>query len=725
MGKHSIRSRRAEPAKTTRTRLGLFLLRSGVIAFFFGAVALFTLVQATPLPQAPDYVASTVYGRNNEVIARLYLEDRTPIPIGQLPGYLLDAVVAIEDYRFFDHSGVDPIGIARAFYRNAIARRRVEGASTITQQLARELYLTQERTYTRKAQEAVLALKLEQVYDKRRILEMYLNQVYFGHGAFGVEVASQIYFGKSASEVTLGQAALLAGVLRSPENYSPYRNAGVALRRRSFVLTRMVELGYIDAATAESARNEELQLATLRPRVPEAPYFIDYILAEIGLTHPEVARAVYQAGFEIYTTLDLEMQRAANDAMRTQLTRGSPDAKGVTQPQAALVAVDPQTGGILAMVGGRSYRETQLNRAAQAHRQPGSAFKPFMYAALIDRHYTTISQQMCEPTSFPAGPGQPNYTPVDYGAEPYHNRPLTMREAIKVSDNVAAVKWLNEVGPQAMIDYARRMGIYSPLAPYLPLVLGTFEVYPVELATAYCPLANGGMRVSTLAVRRVVARDGDVLIENQPSMQPAIPPATAFLVTDMLRSVMGPGGTGAHLGWQLNRPSAGKTGTTNDSKDAWFVGYVPQVVCAVYVGYDEPAALWGPGGRVAGPIWLEFMRAALRDVPPADFPRPPDVVEATVCTQTLQLANPTCPTVVERFRLGTQPAAVCPIWHFAQPPANGDPGGLPELPEGQDDVYDELELDEEDREALAAWRRWLEETWERWVRDGGELPEGP
>lgn len=737
MGKHRkdgagpTGGRRARLARLARpARLALL---GAILAFFVGSVSLFALVQATPLPPAPELVGSTVYGRNNEVVARLFLEDRTPVPIAGLPRHLLDAVIAIEDYRFLRHKGIDPIGIARAVFRNTLAGRRVEGASTITQQLARELYLTQERTYTRKVQEALLALRLEQLYDKTRILEMYLNQVYWGHGAFGVEVASQIYFGQPASEVSLAEAALLAGLLRSPENYTPHRYPEVAVRRRNFVLGRMAELGYISEAQAQAARDEPLRLAPLRPRVQEAPYFIDYILAEIGRTHPEVSRAAYHAGFQIYTTLDLAMQRAANQAMQTKLTRGEPDAQGVTQPQAALVAVDPQTGGILAMVGGRSYRETQLNRTAQAHRQPGSAFKPFLYAALIDRHYTTISQQVCEPVSFPGGPGQPRWTPVDYGDDPYHDRPMTMREALKVSDNVVAVRWLYEIGPQVMIDYARRMGITSPLAPFLPLALGTFEVSPLELATAYSPLANGGMRVEPLAVLRVLTRDGQVLIENRPRVQPAIPAATAFLVTDMLRSVMGPGGTGAHLGWQLNRPSAGKTGTTNEARDAWFVGYVPQLVSAVYVGYDEPATLWGPGGRVAGPIWLEFMRLALREVPPADFPMPPDVVEVALCAETLLPAGPTCPQVRERFREGTAPVGVCPLWHYGPPATPVDPmdpldplgPAEPSDPLGPAEPLDPPELDEEDRQALEAWRRWFEQTWERWLRDGGEVPEGP
>lgn len=690
-----------------------------------------------PLPEPPVLAASTVYGRNDEVVARLYVEDRIPVRLEEVPPHLAHAMIAVEDYRFYRHAGVDIIGIARAALRNLLALRTVEGASTLTQQVARTLYLHQQRTYTRKIQEAILALKLEQLYDKTQILEMYMNQIYLGHGSYGVEVASRIYFGKNARDLTLAQSALLAGIARSPNNYSPFRNPEVALRRRAFVLARMADLGYITPQQADEARDEPLALAELRPRIPEAPYFIDYVLAEIASRHPDIAAGIYHTGHHIYTSLDLNMQRAANTAVSTQLTRGERDAAGVTQPQAALVAVDPQTGYILAMVGGRNYRETQLNRAAQAHRQPGSAFKPFLYAALLDRGYTVISQMTCEPVSFPAGPGQPRYEPKDYGAVPYHNRAMTMREAVKISDNVAAVRWVNEIGPAAMVTYARRLGIQSPLLPYLPIALGSFEVYPLEMAVAYAPFANGGFRVKPLAIRKIVAPDGTTVIEETvPQVTQALDPRVAYLVTSMLRTVMGPGGTGGHLGWTLNRPSAGKTGTTSDSKDAWFIGYIPEVVCAVYVGYDDPRPLWGPGGRLAGPIWAEFIRLSVAGQPATAFPRPPGIVEASVCTQTFMAANATCPTVVEEFIEGTQPVQGCPLWHtdvpppgpglepppedepgLARPPAGGSEPPLPYEHEHDD----ELELPPD----IPGWRQWLEEAREAWRRYGEQWPPGP
>lgn len=704
-------------------RAGLLLAATGVVAFFF-------LMQVLPLPEPPVLAASTVYGRNDEVIARLYVEDRIPVKLGEVPSYLPQAMVAIEDYRFYRHAGVDFLGIGRAAFRNLLALRTVEGASTITQQVARTLYLSQIRTYTRKIQEAILALKLEKLYDKQQILEMYINQIYLGHGSYGVEVASRVYFGKSSRELTLAESATLAAVARSPENYSPFRNPESTLRRRSFVLTRMVDLGYITADDAEKARAEPLRLAELQPRIPEAPYFIDYVLAEISARYPDIAADVYQTGHQIYTSLDLSMQRAANTAMATQLTRGEKDSAGVTQPQAALVAVDPQTGYILAMVGGRSYRETQLNRAAQAHRQPGSAFKPFLYAALLDRGYTVVSQIACEYVSFPAGPGQPRYEPKDYGSVPYHGRLMTMREAVKISDNVAAVRWCNEIGPSTMVSYARMLGIHSPLLPYLPIALGSFEVYPLEMAVAYAPLANGGFRVQSLAVRKIVAPDGRVIEENAPQATEALDPRVAYLVTSMLSTVMGPGGTGGHLGWTLNRPSAGKTGTTSDNKDAWFIGYIPEAVCAVYVGYDDPRALWAPGGRLAGPIWAEFIRLAMAGQPATAFPRPPGIVDVTVCTQTLQAANPTCPTAVEVFIEGTQPTAICPLWHFDVPPPGGP--GTDEGPEGEepglapwpDELPDELPEDI-DLLDIPGWREWFERAREAWQRDGEDWPLGP
>jgi penicillin-binding protein 2D len=704
--------------------IGLLALRAALVLAAAGVVAFFVLMQILPLPEPPVLVASTIYGRNDEVVARLYVEDRIPVTTAEVPEHLPQALVAVEDFRFYRHAGVDFLGIGRATLRNLTALRIVEGASTITQQVARTLYLNQRRTYVRKIQEAILALKLEQQYDKPTILEMYMNLIYLGHGSYGVEVASRTYFGKGASDLTLAEAALIAGVARSPENYTPYRNPELALRRRSFVLTRMVDMGFISAEAADEAREEPLGLAELRPRIAEAPYFVDYVLAEIAALYPDIAAGIYHTGHHIYTTLDLKMQRAANTAMATQLTRGDRDADGVTQPQAALVAVDPQTGYILAMIGGRSYRETQLNRAAQAHRQPGSAFKPFLYAALLDRGYTVVSQMTCEPVTFPAGPGQPVYEPKDYGTEPYHNRPMTMREAVKISDNVAAVRWTNEIGPSAMINYARRLGINSPLLPYLPIALGSFEVYPLEMAAAYAPFANGGFRVQPLAVRRIVAPDGTVVEDFRPQVTEALDPRVAFLVTSMLRTVMGPGGTGGHLGWTLSRPSAGKTGTTSDSRDAWFMGYIPEVVCAVYVGYDKPQALWAPGGRLAGPIWAEFIRLAMAGQPATAFPRPPGIVDALVCTETWLAANATCPTVTEVFIQGTQPTTVCPIWHADVPP----PGPPPGDDDDDDDDDDEpgwapgpgdIDID------IPGWRRWFEEAREAWQREGEDWPLGP
>jgi membrane carboxypeptidase/penicillin-binding protein len=460
------------------------------------------------------------------------------------------------------------------------------------------------------------------------------------------------------------------------------------------------------------------------------------MLAEIAIRHPDIAAGIYHTGHHIYTSLDLNMQRAANAAMASQLTRGEKDANGVTQPQAALVAVDPQTGFILAMVGGRSYRETQLNRTAQAHRQPGSAFKPFLYAALLDRGYTVVSQMTCEPVSFPAGPGQPRYEPKDYGTDPYHGRAMTMREAVKISDNVVAVRWANEIGPAAMITYARRLGVLSPLHPYLPIALGSFEVYPLEMAIGYAPFANGGFRVNPFAVRKIVAPDGTVIEENVPRATEALDPRVAYLVTSLLRTVMGPGGTGGHLGWTLNRPSAGKTGTTSDSRDAWFVGYIPEVVCAVYVGYDDPQPLWGPGGRLAGPIWAEFIRQAMAGQPPTAFPRPPGIVDTRVCTQTYLVANPTCPSAVEEFIEGTQPTQVCPIWHTPDVPPPNPLKAPPDLDEGQpglapmpghtnDHEHDDFEDGLDGLMDIPGWREWIDEAREAWRRFGEQWPLGP
>ncbi|BCV23984.1 penicillin-binding protein [Gelria sp. Kuro-4] len=666
--------------RTSVTLVKLALAAVLVLALAFGAYVLFT-----PLPQAAVPLASRLFDIQGQQVASLYTQNRVDVPLTDIAPDLRNAVVAIEDYRFYEHFGVDPVAVARAAVRNLRAGRVVEGGSTITQQLAKNLYLTPERTFERKIRELLLTLKLEARYSKEQILRLYLNTIYFGHGAYGAEVAAQTYFGKHARDLTLGEAALLAGLPRSPARYSPYIDPSAALKRRKVVLERMAELGYISAEQARAAENEPLRLVGLKARTGRAPYFVDYVVRQLEPRYG--ADVLNKGGLNIYTTLDLTVQGAAEAAFRQGLPVSFRDARGVTQPQGALVALDPRSGAIRALIGGRDFSETQLNRAV-APRQPGSAFKPFVYLAAMENGYTAASTFMCEPIALPV-PGQPPWTPTDYGSQDYHFRPLTLREALTISDNVVSARLNYELGPAKGVAVAHDLGITSPLTPHLSSVLGTNEVTPLEMAAAFCAFANGGRRVEPLAVLRVEDRYGRVLEENRPRLQQAADARAVYIVTNIMEDVTRPGGTGSAVGRLLNRPVAGKTGTSLGN--AWFIGLTPDLVAAVYVGNDEPAHdIYGTGGGLAAPIFATFLTAALASTPPHEFTRPAGIVEAEICTESGLLATQWCPAETVRreiFIQGTQPWQPCNIhtpwsnWQLPWPFGGTPPGpGAPSPP---------------------------------------------
>lgn len=531
------------PSRKERKRRRLLLWRRWWIALasLFTLVGLLLLaVLVVPLPQPRVSQASVLHDVNGVPYARLFTENRTPVPLSRVPAYLQDAVVAAEDDRFYRHFGLDPVGIARALVRNVLAGRVVEGGSTITRQLARNLYLSQRRTLGRKVREVFLTLQLEARYSKKEILAMYLNQIYLGEGACGVEAAAQTYFGKPVSQLTLAEAALLAGLPRAPELYNPFRNPQAALGRRNYVLDRMAALGMADPAAAARARGQPLRLSPRRP--PVAAQFTDYVIQEVTSRHPELAADLHRGGYRIYTTMDVRMQAVAEDAVRRFLAPGKPDRHGVLQPQVALVAIGPRNGFIKAIVGSRDPAGGTFNRAVDARRLPGSAFKPFLYAAVLSTGYTLADQQVCEYVSFPGTRPGEAYVPKDYTEggrrPPYHWRAMGIREAIEISDNVIAVKWAATVGPDAVAAMARRLGIESALEASLPLALGTSEVTPLEMATAYAPFANMGWRVKPLAVLRVEDARGRVLEENRPQLTKVLDEGVAYLINDALKGVI-------------------------------------------------------------------------------------------------------------------------------------------------------------------------------------------
>ncbi len=677
-------------------RLGRVLLARGPL-ILVGTGTLFLVLMVAflyfvPLPPPVVPVATRVLDRNGELVGSLFSQNRIPVPLSQMPETLKQGFVALEDERFYEHHGLDPIGIIRAAVRNVRAGEIVEGGSTITQQVARILYLTQEVTFTRKIVEALLALKLERAFTKQELLELYLNGLYLGSGTFGVEVAAQTYFGKSVGELDLPETAMIAGLAANPEGFSPFNRPERALSRRNLVLDFWAEKGVITAEAAARAKEEPVALATVGPPEQVGRYFMDYIVTLIKEAQAQGARLpslgdLYVGGYRIYTTLDVRMQRAADEAVDKWMPAGEKNAAGVTQPQVGLVAMDPANGYILAMVGGRSFAETQLNRAVPPgeigdgmRRQPGSAFKPFLYAAVLDSGFPLISEQVCEPVEFPSGSGRP-YVPTDYGSRQYHYAALTIREAVRISDNVVAVKWAARIGAQKEKQFAQRMGIDSPLTNDLSLALGSSEVSVLEMARVYSTMANGGFRVQPQALLRVEDRFGRVIYD--PGRAPrglaperALDERVAFLMNELLKEPFKSGGTAAHLLRFFSRPAGGKTGTTDSQHDAWFVGYTPQISCAVWVGNDQPSPLPGYGGTLAGPVWANFMAAAHEGLRVVDFPEPAGIVRLEVCAETGLLPNPTCPRVEELFIEGTEPRQRHRQFHIPAP--DGDRTSLPD-----------------------------------------------
>jgi penicillin-binding protein 1A len=619
--------------------------------------------------------SSQIFDINGKLITTIHsVENRMPVSLNKIPKDLQNAFIATEDVRFYQHIGVDPRGIVRAAWATLTNRGITEGASTITQQLARNALLTQDRTLKRKIQEAVLAIQIERQYTKNEILEMYLNQIYFGQGAYGVEAAARVYFGKTVENLTLPECAMLAGLPQSPNYYSPFNNLKAAKERQAVVLDQMVKYDYISQAKANQARSEEIKLSTRKPgSTGEAPYFVDYV-SQL-LIDKYGADAVYKEGLKVYTTLDLDMQRAAEKAM-TQLPVSRTDAKGIKQPQGALVAIDPQNGYIKAMVGGRG--NDQFNRAVLAERQPGSAFKPFVYLAGIESGMTPATVIDDKPISFGS------YSPSNYDHK--FRGPMTLRSALEQSINVVAVKVADKVGPDKVLYYAQQMGISTLVTQgpvndrNLALALGglTRGVTPLELASAYGVLANNGVRVEPTAIIRVVDRSGKVLEQHQPRAKQVVNERSAYLLTDMMRGVL-THGTGAAA--NIGRPAAGKTGTTSDYKDAWFVGFTPDLAAAVWMGFDTGDYLNGiTGGDIPAPIWHDFMMAALAKTPVRDFVRPGGIVSAPV-TIPAKDGKPGDPKAKDKefqeiFIEGTQPK---------QAPANGQPAteGSPATPDTQ------------------------------------------
>jgi len=667
-----------------------------VIAVFGSAGAVMGVVRwlarDLPTPQqlseikAP--VKTVVYDARGRVLHEFYKENRSPVPLKRIPRHLINATLSTEDRSFYSHWGVDLWGVARAAVQNVLRMRRAEGGSTITQQLARNVFLTHERTVSRKLKEIALALEIERNYSKDQILEMYFNQIYFGEGAYGVEAAAKTFFAKPLEELTLSECALLAGIPANPALYSPRRRPKSAEARRDKVLRNMLATRAITQVEFESASSAPLGVTPQRYRNDKAPYFVEMVRQHLDERYG--SNAVYEAGMKVYTTIDMDLQQAAERALDRQLTALESDVNikpkfaDYTVPageaaraslntsylQGALVAIDPRTGYIRAMVGGRDWNHSNFNRAVQAERQPGSAFKPFIYTAAIDNGFRPTDVIVDEPISFPAGDGS-LYEPQNY--DQTYRGPVTLRYALQMSINIPAVKLLRKVGTSLVASYARRMGIKSHIVQDLSLALGASEVSLLEITSAYGVLANRGIRTEPMFILKVEDSNGNVLEKNVPRSNEVLSEQTAAVVTSMMQSVMDHGTGYPARARGFYNPAAGKTGTTDEYTDAWFVGFTPSVVCGVWVGFDQKRSIGRgmTGARAALPAWTDFMIAATRGHPMEEFPEPVGTVTREVCAETGMLATDACPTVTsETFHEGAEPTEPCTVHRgsLLQPP---------------------------------------------------------
>ncbi|WP_245984566.1 transglycosylase domain-containing protein [Biomaibacter acetigenes] len=605
---------------------------------------------------------SFVYDKDGKEIAELHGEqNRIPVSIDKVPDSLKNAFIAIEDQYFYQHKGINVRSILGALWADIMHGSYHRGASTITQQLVKNAFLSPEKTPKRKAQEAWLAIQLERHYTKNKILEFYLNQIYFGHSAYGVESAAEIYFGKSVDQLDLAESAMLAGIPKSPSIYSPYLNFDKAKERQEIVLNAMVERNFITREQAEMAKKEKIKLVGLKNAKADykAPFFTDYVIQELaaqlqkefGITEDEAYNKIYNEGLKIYTTVDMKIQETAEKALSDpkNYPYSKEDKNGVPQPQAAAVVIDPHTGYIKAMVGGREHQQKLgFNRASQAFRQPGSAFKPIaVYTAAIDMGYTAATVIDDSPVSYPSGSGKA-WTPENYTND--YKGLTTIRTAITNSVNVVAVKVLKNIGIDRGIEYAQKLGIKDLVLSgrkndrQLTIALGglTKGVTPLELASAYGTLANQGVHIEPVAILKVIDKNGRTLIENKPDQWSAVSKQVAFIVTDMLRSVVIEG-TGKRLA-SLPFPVAGKTGTTSDSKDVWFVGYTPQLVAAVWMGHDEPTPMSHvAGGYQPALMWKQIMTVAQKDLPVQNFSKPDGIVgPINVCVDSGKIPTELC-----------------------------------------------------------------------------------
>jgi len=681
-----------------RPRLTRALLLSGLFAIAFAiglAWSAWSLVcreGACPDPRQLDAFqprqTSKLYAADGRFIAELGLERRTLVKLKDIPKSVQEAFIITEDKRFYDHAGIDWTRVFGALAADVVHRNFAQGFSTLTMQLARNIFtdqISREKTLTRKLKEAKVAREIEQNYPKEKILELYLNQIYLGNGAYGVETAAQHYFGKSVRDLNLAEAATLAALPKGPERYNPRRYPDRAIQRRNTIIGLMRNEGVINDADARLAQAYPLQLARKAESGELAPYFVEFVRRQL---EQQFGDKIYTDGLKVYTTLDIEMQQAAERNLERQIKaiesgkygafkhttmeqyearNANGDNEGNTVPnspylQGAVISMDPRNGAIRALVGGRDFDDSKFDRATQALRQPGSTFKPIVYADAIHNGRSASYILNDSALTVPQINGQ-EWTPQNYDLKFMGNIPL--REALYLSRNLATIRLGMELGEQSVIDEARKFGITTPIPPYPSIHIGSADVYPIEMVAAYSAFATLGVRAVPTAVIKVENAKGETIWESNPARFETMTREEAWLMVDMMKDVVRRGSAASVWASGFHIPAAGKTGTTNDGTDVWFIGYTPDLVTGVWMGFDRPQKIQSnaQGGRLAAPAWTSYMSEIYQRRPaPPDWPRPDGLVIREIDRVTGLLRSPFCPDsdVVSEFYIeGTEPVQQC------------------------------------------------------------------
>ncbi|PWB75377.1 hypothetical protein C3F09_02475 [candidate division GN15 bacterium] len=629
-------------------------------------------------------LATRVYDRDGVLLKEFFSENRALTPFKEMPKPLVNMLIASEDQEFYSHWGINVRRAMIVAVTNLLNLQIRAGASTITQQLSRMLFLNQRRTFERKIKEALTAIKLERTYSKEEILEMYLNQYYFSRGAYGVAAAAHLFFNKRVQDLDLEECAILIGLLKGPNINSPLNNPDKALKARNRVLYSYLQWGGITQQQFDSLKNLPIHVAPANEDEGTAPYFTEtvrqYLLNKYGET------TLYSGGLKVFTTLDSRLQRVAENAVSAKidsLRREILAQHGLRDPdyvsyvidsatgkpkavpklvQGAFTAIDNATGDVIAMVGGRSFRESEFNRAVQALRQPGSSFKPFVYTACIDNGFKPSDIVDDNPIVLDI-PGSKQWRPHNFDGK--FLGPIPLRDGLRLSRNLATIRLLLKVTPEQAIFYARKMGITTPMEPVASLAIGVCEVREVEMVSAYTTFPNKGIHIPYRLITRVVDRYGTVLEDNSAiKKEEVLSPQTAYIMVDMMKAVVD-SGTAQRARWMgFTRPAAGKTGTTDNYCDNWFIGYTPQITAGAWVGFDDKTSLGESedGARNAVPIWTKFMLAAHDTLPIEDFEEPEGIAHDDVCVESGMLATDRCPIVAnEAFRADNQPTEYCTI----------------------------------------------------------------